>query len=216
MPSKKHEACSDFTIRSIREQFPIIWNVSGVLENAAAGDVNFESQRPRRLQAGPQAADRCTCFSGRKPAYSRRDCCFQQYLHQIIMLAVVRTGPVRHPPLRPRNVVATIGIVFMRHKSEIRSIETNLPLRHPAYPCNIYGRPPPCKSFLDRCDIKSRLLPSIRPVHAVRRTAGPDEIRGSTPNHATELFRSLLHTGSADPGPTCPVITSSSALANRR
>ena len=29
-------------------------------------------------------------------------------------------------------------------------------------------------------------------------------------------LQSLLHTGSADPGPTCDVITSSSALANRR
>src|SRR3954471_12461430 len=64
--------------------------------------------------------------------------------------------------------------------------------------------------------MENRLLPSIRPVRAVRRTAGPDEIRGSTPNHAAELFRSLLHTGSADPGPTCHAITSSSALANRR
>jgi hypothetical protein len=52
MPSKKHEACSDFTIRSIREQFPIIWNVSRVLENAADGDVNFESQPPRRYRQG--------------------------------------------------------------------------------------------------------------------------------------------------------------------
>jgi hypothetical protein len=46
-----------------------------------------------------------------------------------------------------------------------------------------------------------RLLPSIRPVYAVRRTAGPDEICGSAPNHAVELFRSLLHAGAADPGP---------------
>src|SRR3954453_1531515 len=33
-------------------------------------------------------------------------------------------------------------------------------------PCNIYGRPPPCKRFLQRCDLESRLPPSIRPIDA--------------------------------------------------
>jgi hypothetical protein len=32
--------------------------------------------------------------------------------------------------------VATVGIVFMRHEGEIRSIETDRLLRHPAHPCN--------------------------------------------------------------------------------
>ena len=107
-------------------------------------------------------------------------------------------------------MVAAGGIGFVRHEGGIRSIETGRPLRHPAHPCNIYGRPPPCKRFLQRCDLESRLLPSIRPVDAAPQAAGPDEIRGSTPNHAVELCRSLLHTGLADPGPTCHVITSSS------
>jgi hypothetical protein len=33
-------------------------------------------------------------------------------------------------------VVATVGIVFMRHQGEIWSIETDRLLRHPAHPCN--------------------------------------------------------------------------------
>src|SRR3954468_11335385 len=46
------------------------------------------------------------------------------------------TVSIRHPSLRPRNMVATVGIVFMRHEGEIRSIETDRLLRHPAHPCN--------------------------------------------------------------------------------
>src|SRR5690349_1518912 len=45
--------------------------------------------------------------------------------------------------------------------------------------------------------------------------AGLDEIRGSAPNQSIEHERSLVHTGLADPGLTCPAITSSIALANR-
>jgi hypothetical protein len=33
-------------------------------------------------------------------------------------------------------MVATVGMVFMRHEGEIRSIETDRLLRHPAHPCN--------------------------------------------------------------------------------
>src|SRR4051812_45953446 len=33
-------------------------------------------------------------------------------------------------------MVATVGIVFVRHDGEIRSIETSRPLRHRAHPCN--------------------------------------------------------------------------------
>jgi hypothetical protein len=33
-------------------------------------------------------------------------------------------------------VVATVGIVFVRHEGEIRSSVTGRPLRHPAHPCN--------------------------------------------------------------------------------
>src|SRR4051812_42623947 len=33
-------------------------------------------------------------------------------------------------------MVATVSIDFVRHDSEIRSIETDRPLRHPAHPCN--------------------------------------------------------------------------------
>ena len=58
----------------------------------------------------------------------------------------------------------------------------------------------------------SRLLPSIRPVHADT-AAGLDEIRGSTPNQGDEHCSSVLHTGLADPGPTCHAIISSIALA---
>jgi hypothetical protein len=47
------------------------------------------------------------------------------------------------------------------------------------------------------------------------RAAGLDEIRGSAPNQSIEHERSLVHTGFADPGLTCPAITSSIALANR-
>jgi hypothetical protein len=43
---------------------------------------------------------------------------------------------IRHTPFRPRNMVATVGIVFVRHEGEIRSIETGPLLRHPAHPCN--------------------------------------------------------------------------------
>jgi hypothetical protein len=37
-------------------------------------------------------------------------------------------------------MVATVGIVFVRHEGEIRSIETGHPLRHPAQPCNTLPR----------------------------------------------------------------------------
>ena len=33
-------------------------------------------------------------------------------------------------------MMATVSIVFMRHEGEIRSIETDRLLRHPAHPCN--------------------------------------------------------------------------------
>jgi hypothetical protein len=33
-------------------------------------------------------------------------------------------------------VVATVSIVFARHEGDIRSIETDRLLRHPAHPCN--------------------------------------------------------------------------------
>jgi hypothetical protein len=33
-------------------------------------------------------------------------------------------------------MVAASGIVFVRHESKIRSIETDRLLRHPAHPCN--------------------------------------------------------------------------------
>jgi hypothetical protein len=33
-------------------------------------------------------------------------------------------------------MVATVGIVFMRHDGEIQSIKTDRLLRHPAHPCN--------------------------------------------------------------------------------
>jgi hypothetical protein len=46
--------------------------------------------------------------------------------------------------------------------------------------------------------------------------AGPDEIRGSTPDQSRELVGPLLQAGLADPGPTCCAITPSVALANRR
>src|SRR6187455_1235652 len=48
--------------------------------------------------------------------------------------------PIRHTSLRPRNVVATVSIVFVRHEGEIRSIETDRLLRHPAHPCNTLAR----------------------------------------------------------------------------
>src|SRR4051812_30717232 len=44
--------------------------------------------------------------------------------------------PVRHTPLRLRNMVAASGIGFVRHEGGIRGIETDCPLRHPAHPCN--------------------------------------------------------------------------------
>jgi hypothetical protein len=128
--------------------------------------------------------------------------------------SVVKCWPLngRSCPAIPSMLLTSPIRPFHPINQPLQTLQQNLILCIRA----IYGRPPPCKSFLERCDIKSRLLPSIRPVYAVRRTAGPDEIRGSTPNHAVELFRSLLHAGSADPGPTYGVITSSSALANRR
>src|SRR3954449_12811946 len=46
------------------------------------------------------------------------------------------TVSIRHASLRPRNTVATVGIVFVRHESEIRSIETDCLLLHLAHPCN--------------------------------------------------------------------------------
>jgi hypothetical protein len=44
--------------------------------------------------------------------------------------------PVRHPPLRPRNMVAAGSVGLMRHENAIRSIEIGRSLRHPAHPCN--------------------------------------------------------------------------------
>ena len=53
---------------------------------------------------------------------------------------LVIIGPIRHASLRPRNMAAAVGIVFVRHDGGIRSIETGRPLRHPAYPCNTLTR----------------------------------------------------------------------------
>jgi hypothetical protein len=53
-----------------------------------------------------------------------------------LMQRLVIIGPIRHPPLRPRNVVATVGIVFVWHIGEIRKAGTVPSLRHPAHPCN--------------------------------------------------------------------------------
>jgi hypothetical protein len=53
--------------------------------------------------------------------------------------------PIRHASLRPRNMVATVGIVFVRHEGKIRSIETDRLLPHPAHPCNtlsLHHHPP--------------------------------------------------------------------------
>src|SRR3954463_6778045 len=66
-------------------------------------------------------------------------------------------------------MVAASSIGFVRHEGDIRKAGTVPLLRHPAHPCNIYGRPPPCKRFLQRCDLESRLPPSIRPVDAACR-----------------------------------------------
>src|SRR4051794_36103084 len=44
--------------------------------------------------------------------------------------------PIRHASLRPRNVVAAVGIVFVRHDGEIRMAGTVPLLRHLAHPCN--------------------------------------------------------------------------------
>jgi hypothetical protein len=77
--------------------------------------------------------------------------------------------PVRHLVAGLRNPMATVGIVFVRPGQTRRSGRGRFPTessphRQPRHPCTTYGRPPPCKSFLQHADVESRLLPSIRPV----------------------------------------------------
>lgn len=72
--------------------------------------------------------------------------------------------------------------------------------------------PRPARAFSTR-----RLEKSAAAIYSASgcspKTAGLDEIRGSTPDHSLELNCSMLQTGFADPGPTYAAIMLSIALA---
>jgi hypothetical protein len=60
-------------------------------------------------------------------------------------------------------VVATVGIVFVRHDGGIRSIETDRLLRHPAHPCNTLSSGASLFRQLAKLETRAAGCSSVRP-----------------------------------------------------
>jgi hypothetical protein len=48
--------------------------------------------------------------------------------------------PIRHVPLRPRNMVTSLGVVLVQHGGEIRRAGPGRSLGHSSHPCNTLAR----------------------------------------------------------------------------